>query len=70
MVFNDEQVREIAGQAAGLGAGAVMRLAPDVVMPSEEITAGLEALFAEHGVDVSPPNPDQTRLPDGPGPHA
>jgi hypothetical protein len=46
----DARVREIAGQAAGLGAGAVMRQAPTVEMPSEEIAIGLSDLLAEFGV--------------------
>jgi hypothetical protein len=46
----DERVREIAGQSAGLGAGAVMQQAPTVEMPSEEIAIGLSGLLAEFGV--------------------
>jgi hypothetical protein len=50
----DARVREIAGQSAGLGAGAVMREAPEVVMPDQEIAIGLSSLLAEFGVTGYP----------------
>jgi hypothetical protein len=47
----DDRVREIAFQAAGAGSGAVMREAPDVVMPDREISEGVIALLAEFGIE-------------------
>lgn len=50
----DERVREIAYQAAGAGAGAVMEKARDVVMPDREVAAGVDRILAEHGVEGYP----------------
>jgi hypothetical protein len=51
-----EDIEALVGlvfQAAGVGAGAVMRLAPDVVMPEQEISHALRALLAEYGIDLA-----------------
>jgi hypothetical protein len=53
--YTDSAIREMAYQAAGCGASAVMREAPDVVMPTETISAGVEAILAEYGVPASSP---------------
>ena len=45
-----ETIREVAYMAAGAGAAAVMRFAPDVVMPTDDITEAVEAILREHGV--------------------
>lgn len=50
MEFTVEQVRELAHQCAGVGSGAVMALAPDVVMPAEDVEKGVEAVLATFGV--------------------
>lgn len=57
-IVTERQIAEVVGQAAGLGAGAVMALAPDVEMPSEVISAGVDELLAEHTarfVDLASP---------------
>jgi hypothetical protein len=46
----DDCVREIAYQAAGAGAWAVMHEAPHVVMPDQAVTEGVDAVLAEFGV--------------------
>jgi hypothetical protein len=46
----DDCVREIAFQAAGAGAWAVMHEAPHVVMPDQAVTEGVDAILAEFGV--------------------
>ena len=48
--FHD-QIREIAFQAAGAGSGAVMREAPTVVMPSEDITEMVNTILVEFGIE-------------------
>lgn len=40
-------LRELACLAAGMGSGAVMKEAPNVVMPTEEILAGVDRLVGE-----------------------
>lgn len=45
-----ELIREIAYQSAGAGSGAVMKEAPDVVMPSQEISASVEKILKEFGI--------------------
>lgn len=45
--YSAEELRAVALQAAGLGAAAVMRLAPQVVMPAEDILHGVEELLAD-----------------------
>lgn len=42
------RAEELMWQAAGLGAIAVMKDAPDVVMPTEIIEEGMQAILAEH----------------------
>jgi hypothetical protein len=46
-LYTRRELEEVAGLGAGLGAGAVMRQAPDVVMPSEEISEGLGRVLAD-----------------------
>lgn len=50
MELTVEQIHEIVWQAAGVGSGAVMRRAPDVVMPEADINAGLNMLMEEFGI--------------------
>jgi len=59
MQFTPEQIHSLVFQAAGVGSGAVMREAPQVEMPSEEITAGLNMLLNEFDV---PPVPGYLRI--------
>lgn len=47
MQLSVEDIRGLVYQAAGVGSAAVMQLARDVVMPTEEIEAGLTKLLAE-----------------------
>lgn len=42
---NATTVREIAYRCAGAGSAAVMRLAPDVVMPAGEVGAAVEEIL-------------------------
>lgn len=46
-VYTAREVREIAHLGAGVGSGAVMRLAPGVVMPSEDIIEGVAEVLAD-----------------------
>lgn len=46
----EEWIRELAYQCAGVGSGAVMEDAPDVVMPSEKISKRVDELLLEFGV--------------------
>jgi hypothetical protein len=48
--WTDRQVREIAYMAAGAGAGCVMKEAPNVVMPTDEIRKTIDRLLAGVGV--------------------
>ena len=41
------EVRELVFLAAGIGSAAIMRRAPHVVMPTEDITEALEQLLAD-----------------------
>lgn len=50
MELTVEQIRELAFQCAGAGASAVMRAAPDAVMPTEEATRAVESILADFGV--------------------
>lgn len=43
--YSPLEVREIAYQAAGAGAGAVMKLAPEVVLPTEDIEQAVETIL-------------------------
>lgn len=47
MHVTEKQIETLAYQAAGFGAGAVMVEAPDVVMPTEIITDGVQKLISE-----------------------
>ena len=50
---SDDAIRTLAYNCAGLGAGAIMERAPDVVMPSEQIIAAVDALlFAQLGIEA------------------
>lgn len=44
---NATTVREIAYRCAGAGSGAVMRLAPNVVMPAAEIGQAVEEILCD-----------------------
>lgn len=43
-------IREIAYQSAGAGSGAVMELAPNVIMPDEEIMTRVTMILNEFGI--------------------
>lgn len=45
--YTEKDVRTIAFMAAGLGAGEVMRRAPHVVMPTDDVEAGVEQILAD-----------------------
>lgn len=45
LLYTPAEVREIAYQAAGAGAGAVMALAPKVVMPTEDVQQAVETIL-------------------------
>jgi hypothetical protein len=45
--YSEQELRKVAFLAAGAGSGAVMRLAPDVVMPTEDITQSVESIVAD-----------------------
>ena len=45
--YSERELRTVALLAAGIGSGAVMRRAPHVVMPTEDITEGIEELLAD-----------------------
>lgn len=46
----EPKIREIAGQAAGAASGVFLRLHPDEVMPSEEVSEAVEGIFASFGI--------------------
>lgn len=48
-----DMCKKLAMEAAGLGAASVMKQAPSIVMPSEEITEGVARLLKDHGFDES-----------------
>jgi hypothetical protein len=52
--YSEADVRTIAFMAAGLASGEVMRRAPHVVMPTEDITAGVEQILADARDGVIP----------------
>lgn len=54
MTFTVEQVREIAGQAAGAASGVFLRKYPDEVMPTEEVSAAVDAVLRDFGIDPDP----------------
>ncbi|HEV3136158.1 MAG TPA: hypothetical protein VG348_15825 [Acidimicrobiia bacterium] len=43
--YSDVEIRTVAFLAAGAATAAVMRLAPTVVMPSEEIVDAVDAIL-------------------------
>lgn len=43
-------IREIAFESAGAGSGAVMKRAPDVIMPDEEIMKSVTKILSEFGI--------------------
>lgn len=51
MTFTVEQVREIAGQAAGAASGVFLRKHPDEVMPTEEVSEAVNAVLRSFGID-------------------
>lgn len=48
MLLAENEVRELAYLCAGIGSGCVMRLTPDVVMPTEDIIEAIESLLGDY----------------------
>lgn len=45
--YSRQELEHVAMTAAGAGAGQVMKLAPDVVMPSTEVVAAVQAVLRD-----------------------
>jgi hypothetical protein len=60
-----ELIREIAYQSAGAGSGAVMREAPNVIMPSQEISSSVDKILKEFGIMADWERHDQLAFGDG-----
>ena len=61
----EDVIREIAYQCAGAGSGAIMEEAPNVIMPSEEISERVDRILMEFGIKIDWKRSSDARDADG-----